>query len=77
MTETLERMMRVVMMNQIEIMTALEELLSPETLSDEEHADRAEIRANLDEAIEQTVITLKALRGQDATGGSGNQSGQA
>ncbi len=76
MSEKLERMLRVVMMNQIEIMTALEELLSPETLTDEDHADQAEIRANLDEAIEQTVEALKDLREQKPDG-SNNLVGQA
>ncbi len=74
MNEKLERMLRIVMMNQIEIMTALEEMLSPETLSEDDHADRAEVRANLDEAIEQTLAALKDLkeqepgRGDDLTG---------
>ncbi len=76
MSEKLERMLRIALMNQIEIMTALEELLSPETLTDEDHADRAEIRANLDEAIEQTVETLKDLRGQGASEDE-NLAGQA
>jgi acetylornithine deacetylase/succinyl-diaminopimelate desuccinylase-like protein len=65
MSEKLERMLRIVMMNQVEIMTALEELLSLETLTDDDHADRAEIRANLDEAIEQTVEALKDLKEQE------------
>ena len=76
MSEKLERMLRIALMNQVEIMTALEELLSPETLTDEDHADRAEIRANLDEAIEQTVGALKDLREQEPRGGN-NLAGQA
>ncbi len=65
MSEKLERMLRIVMMNQIEIMTGLEELLGPETLSEDDHADRAEVRANLDEAIEQTLAALKDLKEQE------------
>ncbi len=76
MSEKLERMLRVVMMNQIEIMTGLEELLGPETLSEDDHADRAEVRANLDEAIEQTLAALKDLKEQGPVG-SGNLAGQA
>jgi hypothetical protein len=76
MSDTLERMLRIILMNQVEIMTALEELLSPEALTEDEHADRAEIRANLDEAIEQTVESLKDL-GRSAPGGKGDQGGHA
>ncbi len=76
MSEKLERMLRIVMMNQIEIMTGLEELLSPETLSEDDHADRAEVRANLDEAIEQTLAALKDLREQEPVGRS-DLAGQA
>ncbi len=65
MSEKLERMLRIVMMNQIEIMTGLEELLSPETLSEDDHADHAEVRANLNEAIEQTLVALKDLKEQE------------
>ncbi len=65
MSEKLERMLRIVMMNQIEIMTGLEELLSPETLSEDDHADRAEVRANLNEAIEQTLAAMKDLKEQE------------
>ena len=45
MSEKLERMLRIALMNQIEIMTALEELLGPEPLSEGDHASRAEVQA--------------------------------
>jgi len=59
MTQKLEDMLRLVLMNQTEIMAALDELLGeePETEEDEEH--RAELRANLTESIEQTLEVLK------------------
>ncbi len=72
----LEWMLRIVMMNQIEIMTALEELLGPEPETEDDHADRAEVHANLDEAIEQTIASLKDLKEQ-APVGSSNLAGQA
>ncbi len=62
MSAKLEWMLRITLMNQIEIMTGLEELLSPETLSEDDHA---EVRANLDEAIEQTLTALKDLKEQE------------
>ncbi len=59
MSQKLEDMLRLALMNQIEIMSALDELLGeePETEEDEEH--RAELRANLTESIEQTLEHLK------------------
>ncbi len=59
MTQKLEDMLRLVLMNQTEIMAALDELLGeePETEEDDEH--RAELRANLTESIEQTLEALK------------------
>ena len=59
MTQKLEDMLRLVLMNQTEIMAALDELLGeePETEEDEEH--RAELCANLTESIEQTLEVLK------------------
>lgn len=59
MTRKLEDMLRLVLMNQTEIMAALDELLGeePETEEDDEH--RAELRANLTESIEQTLEVLK------------------
>ncbi len=77
MSDKIERMLRVVMMNQIEIMTALEELLSPEELTEDDHADRAEVRANLDEAIEQTVDTLKEMNRHGVGGTGDDQAGRA
>ena len=76
MSEKLERMLRITLMNQIEIMTALEELLGPEPLSEDDHASRGEVRANLNDAIEQTIASLKNLREQGAAGGS-DLAGQA
>ncbi len=68
MSEKLERMLRIALMNQVEIMTALEEVLGPEPETEDDLASRAEIRANLGEAIEQTIDSLKDLRDQDIPG---------
>ncbi len=68
MSEKLERMLRIALMNQVEIMTALEEVLGPEPETEDDLASRAEIRANLGEAIEQTIDSLKDLREQDIPG---------
>ncbi len=76
MSEKLERMLRITLMNQIEIMTALEELLGPEPLSKDDHASRGEVRANLSDAIEQTIASLKDLREQEPVRGS-DLAGQA
>ena len=67
MSDTLERMLRIALMNQVEIMSALEELLGPEPLSEDDHATRAEIRTNIGEAIEQTIDSLKSLKEQSPT----------
>ena len=61
MSATLEHMLRMVLMNQIEVMTALDELLGPEPDTEDDLATRAEIQANLNEAIEQTLASLKEL----------------
>ncbi len=66
MSDTLERMLRITLMNQVEIMSALEELLGPEPLSEDDHATRAEIRANIGEALEQTIDSLKNLKVQSS-----------
>ena len=76
MSEKLERMLRIALMNQIEIMTALEELLGPEPLTEDDLAGRAEVQANLAEAIEQTIASLKDL-GEQVLVGSSNLAGQA
>jgi hypothetical protein len=70
MSEKLERMLRIALMNQVEIMTALEEMLGPEPETEDDLASRAEIRANLGEAIEQTIDSLKDLKEQDMAGGA-------
>jgi hypothetical protein len=59
MTQKLEDMLRLVLMNQTEIMAVLDELLGeePETEEDDEH--RAELRASLTESMEQTLEVLK------------------
>ena len=61
MSATLEHMMRMVLMNQIEVMAALDELLGPEPDTEDDIATRAEIQANLNEAIEHTLASLKEL----------------
>ncbi len=76
MSEKLERMLRIALMNQIEIMTALEELLGPEPLTEDDLAGRAEVQANLAEAIEQTIASLKDLTEQTPVGSS-DLAGQA
>ncbi len=76
MSEKLEWMLRIALMNQVEIMTALEELLGPEPLSEDDHASRGEVRANLSDAIEQTIASLKDLREQEPVRGS-DLAGQA
>ncbi len=76
MSEKLERMLRIALMNQVEIMTALEELLGPEPQSQDDLASRAEIRINLGDAIEETIQSLKDLKEQGPVG-SGNLAGQA
>ena len=67
MSDTLERMLRIALMNRVEIMSALEELLGPEPLSEDDHATRAEIRANIGEALEQTIDALKSLKEHSPT----------
>jgi hypothetical protein len=69
MSATLERMLRMVLMNQIEVMAALDELLGPEPDTEEDIATRAEIQANLNEAIEQTLASLKELNLPSPTSG--------
>ena len=61
MSATREHMLRMVLMNQIEVMTALDELLGPEPDTEDDIATRAEIQANLNEAIEHTLASLKEL----------------
>ncbi len=71
MSEKLERMLRIALMNQVEIMTALEELLGPEPESDDDAATRAEVQANLTEAIDQTIEALQVLKNQEPVEGGG------
>ena len=76
MSEKLERMLRMALMNQVEIMTALEELLGPEPETEDDLAGRAEVQANLAEAMEQTIASLKDLTEQGPVG-SDSLAGQA
>jgi hypothetical protein len=71
MSATLEHMLRMVLMNQMEVMTALGELLGPEPDTEEDITTRAEIQANLNEAIEQTLVSLKELNQPSSTTGMG------
>ena len=70
MSATLEHMLRMVLMNQIEVMTALDELLGPEPDTEDDIATRAEIQANLNEAIEHTLASLKELNQPSSTSGT-------
>ncbi len=65
MSERLEEMVRLVLMNQIEIMAGLEELLGETPLTEDDHDQRAEMRTNLSEAVEQTLAHLKRHRSTD------------
>ena len=76
MSEKLERMLRIALMNQVEIMTALEELLGPEPETGDDLAGRAEVHANLGDAIEETIQSLKDPKEQ-APVWSSNLAGQA
>ena len=76
MSEKLEQMLRIALMNQVEIMTALEELLGPEPETDDDLATQGEIRANLSEAIELTIESLKSFK-EPGVVGSDNLAGQA
>jgi hypothetical protein len=69
-SEKLERMLRIALMNQVEIMTALEELLGPEPEHEDDLATRAEVQANLTEAIDQTMEALKASKDQEPAEGT-------
>ena len=69
-------MLCIALMNQIEIMTALEELLGPKPETEDDLASRGEVRANLNDAIEQTLAALKDLKEQGSLG-SNNLAGQA
>ena len=69
MSEKLEQMLRVALMNQIEIMTGLKELLGPEPETEDDLASRGE-------AIEQTIECLKDLKEQGPLG-SNTLAGQA
>ncbi len=71
MSEKLERMLRTVMMNQIEIMTALEDLLGREPVTQEDHDRRDETRAALSDAIEYSLDQMKDLNRQDPPDGGG------
>ncbi len=70
MSATLEHMLRMVLMNQVEVMTALDELLGPEPDTEDDIATRAEIQANLNEAIEHTLASLKELNQPSSTSGT-------
>ena len=61
MSQKLEEMRRLVLMNQIEIMSALNEILDEEPLTEDDHKYRAELRANLKESVEQTLDRLKSV----------------
>ena len=76
MSEKLEQMLRIALMNQVEIMMALEELLGLEPETDDDLATQGEIRANLSEAIELTIESLKSFKEPGAVG-SDNLAGQA
>ena len=60
MSRKIEDMLRLVLMNQIEIMSALNEILDEEPLTEDDHKYRPELRANLAESIEQTLDRLKS-----------------
>jgi hypothetical protein len=60
MSQKLEDMLRLVLMNQIEIMSALNEILDEEPLTEDDHKYRAELRANLTESVEQTLDRLRS-----------------
>ncbi len=70
MSATLEHMLRMVLMNQVEVMTALDELLGPEPDTEDDIATRAEIQASLNEAIEHTLASLKELNQPSSTSGT-------
>lgn len=70
MSATLEHMLRMVLMNQVEVMTALDELLGPEPDTEDDIATRAEIQANLNEAIEHTLASLKELNQPSSPSGT-------
>ena len=65
MSEKLERMLRIMMMNQIEIMTALEDLLGREPVTQGDYDRRDQTRAALSDAIEHSLDYLKDLNRQD------------
>jgi tryptophan 2,3-dioxygenase len=65
MSERLEAMLRLVLMNQIEIMAGLEDLLGEAPATEDDHEHRAEMRTSLNEAIEQTLAHLKPDQGSD------------
>ena len=65
MSQKLEDMLRLVLMNQIEIMAALDELLDAEPVTEEDLEHRADLRANLTESIEQTLDRLKGSNPQE------------
>ena len=59
MSRKIEDMLRLMLMNQIEIMSALSEILDEEPLTEDDHKYRAELRANLAVSMEQTLDRLK------------------
>jgi hypothetical protein len=59
MSEKLEDLLRLVLMNQIEIMAALDDLLDGEAVTEDDLEHRADLRANLTESMEQTLDRLK------------------
>ena len=60
MSRKIEDMLRLVLMNQIEFMSALNEILDEEPLTKDDHKYRAELRANLAVSMEQTLDRLKS-----------------
>jgi hypothetical protein len=65
MSQKLEDMLQLVLMNQIEIMAALNELLDAVPATEEDIEHRADLRANLTESIEQTLDRLKGLHQEE------------
>ena len=71
MSEKLEQMLRTVMMNQIEIMTALEDLLGRAPVTQEDYDRRDQTRAALSDGIDHSLDHLKDLNRQDPSEGGG------
>ena len=64
MDDQVEQLLRVTIMNQVEIMRALEELLAPPPTTLEGLDQRRQLRSDIGEAIDVTLDIMKAMKNE-------------